>query len=135
MLRAVFGGSKTNQITPEQLKAVEDQLDSKVRLLEETSRCYEKSKIDIREMRNALRAAESKQEKLELELAAAKKELVAAAAAASTSSSQNNEAAVLQKEVEALRAENQRLKGEQEDDKKTREELTAVLVRPSVPVE
>ena len=113
---------------------MEDQLDSKVRLLEETSRCYEKSKIDLRDLKNALRTAESKNEKLELEVATLKKELAAKAPAAASSNS-NEAMAALQKELEALMLENERLKREHEDDKKTRDELTAVLVRPSAPVE
>jgi chromosome segregation ATPase len=134
MMRALFGGQKASQITPEQLKAVEDQLDSKVRLLEETSRCYEKSKIDLRDLKNALRTAESKNEKLELEVATLKKELAAKAPAAASSNNDETMAA-LQKELDALRLENERLKRELEDDKQTRDELTAVLVRPSAPVE
>ena len=74
MLRALFGKS-TSVITPEEYKAVEDQLNSKVRLLEETSRQLEQSKRQCREVNEKLKVSQQKQGAMTTEIASLKEQL------------------------------------------------------------
>ena len=65
----MFGNSKaTSVITPEEYKAVEDQLNSKVRLLEETARQLEQTKRQCREVTEKLKLSQQKQDSLTIEI-------------------------------------------------------------------
>ena len=75
MFRAWFGGKSTSIITPEEFKAVEDQLDSKVRLLEETSRQLEQSKRQCREVNEKLKVSQQKQDSLTIEITSLQQQL------------------------------------------------------------
>ena len=75
MFRGWFGAKSTSIITPEEFKAVEDQLDSKVRLLEETSRQLEQSKRQCREVNEKLKVSQQKQDSLTIEITSLQQQL------------------------------------------------------------
>ena len=75
MFRALFVGKATSVITPEEYKAVEDQLNSKIRLLEETSRQLEHTKRQVRDLNEKLKFSQQKQDTLTIEIGSLQQQL------------------------------------------------------------
>ena len=120
MFRALFGKS-TSVITPEEFKAVEDQLNSKVRLLEETSRQLEQSKRQCREITEKLKISQQKQDSMTTEIASLQQQLRVA--------KQENQSTG--KLLTEQTAKNNNTNTTKDNNKELWEQLKTVLIRPS----